>query len=110
MADRNLDSRYDVVILGGGLAGQTLARHLLLETERTVLMVERLDELPTWRQKYGESSVQVAGFYYSRVLDMEEYLLGVVPREIGRHTRRQALGERFMRHFAQPGARRMHGD
>jgi flavin-dependent dehydrogenase len=75
MADRNQDSRYDVVILGGGLAGQTLARHLLLETERTVLMVERLDELPTWRQKYGESSVQVAGFYYSRVLEMEEYLL-----------------------------------
>ena len=68
-------ARYDVVILGGGLAGQTLARHLLLETSRTVLMVERLAELPTWRQKYGESTVQVAGYYYSRVLEMEEYLL-----------------------------------
>jgi flavin-dependent dehydrogenase len=67
--------RYDVVILGGGLAGQTLARHLLLETSRTVLMVERLEELPTWRQKYGESTVQVAGYYYSRVLELEEYLL-----------------------------------
>lgn len=67
--------RYDVVILGGGLAGQTLARHLLLETDRTVLMIERLEELPTWRQKYGESTVQVAGYYYSRVLEMEEYLL-----------------------------------
>lgn len=67
--------RYDIVILGGGLAGQTLARHLLLETDRTVLLVERLDELPTWRQKYGESSVQVAGYYFSRVLELEEHLL-----------------------------------
>lgn len=68
------EDRYGVVIVGGGLAGQTLARHLLLDTDETVLLLERLEELPTRRQKVGESSVQVAGYYYSRVLDLEEHL------------------------------------
>ncbi len=66
--------RYDVVILGAGLAGLTLARHLLLDTDRRVLLLERRDEVPPPRQKVGESSVQVAGYYLSKVLDLEEYL------------------------------------
>jgi flavin-dependent dehydrogenase len=70
-----LAERYDVAIIGGGLAGQSLARHLLLETDKRVLLVERREELPQAKQKYGESTVQLAGFYYSRVLDLEEYLL-----------------------------------
>jgi len=66
---------YDVVLLGGGLAGLTLARHLLLESDRRILLLERRDELPPAKQKVGESSVQLAGYYLSRVLDLEEYLL-----------------------------------
>lgn len=66
--------RKDVVILGGGLAGLTLARHLLLHTDRTVHLLERRDALPPERQKVGESSVQLAGYYFSKVLDLEEYL------------------------------------
>ncbi|MEM7050025.1 MAG: tryptophan 7-halogenase [Acidobacteriota bacterium] len=68
------NDHYDVVILGGGLAGQTLARHLLLETERRILLLEYLDELPAPQQKVGESSVQLAGYYFSKVLDLEELL------------------------------------
>jgi len=66
--------RWDVVILGGGLAGQSLARHLLLDTDKTVAVVDRSAAVPVERQKVGESSVQLAGYYYSRVLDMEEHL------------------------------------
>lgn len=66
---------YDVVILGAGLAGLGLARHLLLETDVRVLVLEKRDVLPQERQKVGESSVQLAGYYFSKVLDLEEYLL-----------------------------------
>lgn len=66
---------YDVVILGAGLAGLTLARHLLLETDRTVLLLEKRSAIPPERQKVGESLVQLAGHYFAKVLDLEEYLL-----------------------------------
>ncbi len=69
------DERCDVAILGGGMAGLTLARHLLLETDRRVLLVDRRDQLPPARQKVGESTVQLAGYYLSKVLDLEEHLL-----------------------------------
>lgn len=67
--------KYDVTILGGGLAGLSLARHLLLHTDKTVLLLERRDEIPGPRQKVGESQVQLAGYYFSKVLDLEEHLL-----------------------------------
>ena len=67
--------RVDVAILGSGLAGLSLARHLLLDTGKTVALVDRSAAVPVERQKVGESSVQLAGYYYSRVLDMEEHLL-----------------------------------
>lgn len=70
-----VDSRaVDVCILGGGLAGLTLARHLLLHTDKTVRVVEKRMELPPKRQKVGESSVQVAGYYFGKVLDLEDHL------------------------------------
>lgn len=65
---------YDVVIIGGGLAGLSLARHLLLESDKRVLLVEQRAAIPAAKQKYGESSVQVAGYYYAKVLGLEEYL------------------------------------
>ncbi len=68
------ETRQDVVILGAGLAGLSLARHLLLETEKSVLLVERRDEIPPKKQKVGESLVQLAGNYFSKVLGLEEYL------------------------------------
>ena len=64
----------DVAIVGGGLAGLSLARHLLLETDCTVALLERRRELPPRRQKVGESTVQLAGYYFSKVLDLEEHL------------------------------------
>lgn len=66
---------YDVVILGAGMAGLCLARQLLLHSNKTVLVLERRDEIPLKRQKVGESSVQVSGYYLGKVLDLEEYLV-----------------------------------
>lgn len=66
----------DVLILGAGLAGLTLARQLLLaEPEIRILMLDRGAEVPNPKQKVGEATVQVSGYYYSRVLEMEEHLL-----------------------------------
>jgi len=66
---------YDVIITGAGLAGLTLARHLLLYTERTILLLDKRENPPGPSQKVGESLVQVGGYYLSKTLDLEEHLL-----------------------------------
>ncbi len=66
----------DVLILGAGMAGLTLARQLLLARPAIrILMADRQTEVPPRRQKVGEATVQVSGYYLSRVLDLEEHLL-----------------------------------
>ncbi|HEY1379873.1 MAG TPA: NAD(P)-binding protein [Gemmataceae bacterium] len=65
----------DVAILGAGLAGLTLARQLLLNSDKTVLLLDRRPDVPGPRQKVGESTVQVGAYYFAKVLDLEEYLL-----------------------------------
>src|SRR5215207_150139 len=72
MSDAN---RYDVVIIGAGLAGLTLARQLLLNTDKKILLVDRRTEFPPPKQKVGEATVQLSAYYYARVLEMEEHLM-----------------------------------
>ncbi len=67
-------TEWDVVVIGGGLAGLSLARQLLLYSDKRVLVLEKDATLPSPRQKVGESNVQVAGHYFAKVLDMEEHL------------------------------------
>jgi 2-polyprenyl-6-methoxyphenol hydroxylase-like FAD-dependent oxidoreductase len=75
MEDKDL-REVDVLIIGAGLAGLCLARQILLAApEKRILMVDRLPEIPSPKQKVGEATVQVSGYYYSRVLEMEEHLL-----------------------------------
>src|SRR6266568_813219 len=68
-------THYDVVIIGAGLAGLSLARQLLLTSDKTILLVEKRAEIPPQRQKIGEATSQVGGYYFSKVLDLEEHLL-----------------------------------
>lgn len=70
-----LADSYDVVIIGAGLAGLTLSRQLLRETDKRILLVDRWKHIPSPRQKYGEATVQVSGYYFAKVLDLEEHLL-----------------------------------
>src|SRR5437773_11624336 len=67
--------QYDVAILGAGIAGLTLARQLLMYSDKKVLLLEKRPHIPPERQKVGESNVQVQGYYLSKILDMEEHLL-----------------------------------
>ncbi len=65
----------DVAIIGAGLAGLSLARHLLLEQpDVKIVHLEKRTQVPGPKQKVGESTVQVGGYYYSKILDLEEYL------------------------------------
>ena len=66
----------DVVIVGAGLAGLSLARQLLLADQTlTILALDKRQQIPQTGQKVGEATVQVSGYYWSKVLELEEYLL-----------------------------------
>ncbi|MBK9167257.1 MAG: FAD-dependent oxidoreductase [Bryobacterales bacterium] len=65
---------WDVAIVGAGLAGLTLARHLLLTTDCRVVLLDKRKDPPGPSQKVGESLVQLSGYYLSKVLDLEEHL------------------------------------
>src|SRR5258708_13347876 len=67
--------RYDVLIIGAGLAGLALARQLLLNTDKRILLIDRRTEFPPAKQKVGEATVQMSAYYFSKVLDLEEHLL-----------------------------------
>jgi 2-polyprenyl-6-methoxyphenol hydroxylase-like FAD-dependent oxidoreductase len=69
------DQHYDVLIIGAGLAGLALARQLLLNTDKRILLVDRRSEFPPAKQKVGEATVQLSAYYLAKVLDLEEHLL-----------------------------------
>lgn len=70
------DDHVDVVIIGAGLAGLSLARQLQLASDSlSICHVDKRTEIPPKGQKVGEATVQVSGYYFSKVLELEEYLL-----------------------------------
>jgi 2-polyprenyl-6-methoxyphenol hydroxylase-like FAD-dependent oxidoreductase len=71
-----MSDHYDVVIIGAGLAGLSLSRQLLLASDSTtILQIDKRMQIPPVGQKVGEATVQVSGYYFSKVLELEEYLL-----------------------------------
>ncbi|NLR62441.1 FAD-dependent oxidoreductase [Chitinophaga polysaccharea] len=66
---------YDVVICGGGLAGQTLARQLKLNNPMLSILMIIKSEMPlAWNDfKVGESTVEISAFYFSEVLQLQDY-------------------------------------
>ncbi|MFQ5737929.1 MAG: NAD(P)/FAD-dependent oxidoreductase [Acidobacteriota bacterium] len=69
-------SVFDVCILGGGLIGNMQARHLRRTLPRLSVAVvdQRTDEEVEKSRKVGESTVDIAGIFLSRDLDLHEYL------------------------------------
>ena len=73
---RSPQSRYDVAILGGGLAGLTLALQLKRERpETSILVAERRGHpAPDAAFKVGESSVEIGAYYYRELAGMRDHL------------------------------------
>jgi 2-polyprenyl-6-methoxyphenol hydroxylase-like FAD-dependent oxidoreductase len=65
----------DVLIIGAGLAGLSLARQLLLNSDKKILLLDKRSQIPSPHQKVGEATVQLSAYYFSKVLDLEEHLL-----------------------------------
>ncbi len=68
--------QYDVAILGGGMAGLTLALQLKKTRPSTrILVVEKQKHpVPEAAHKVGESTVEIAAHYLRDVLGLEEHL------------------------------------
>ncbi len=90
--------RFDVTIIGGGLAGLTLALQLraVCPDQRVVILERQADPLPMATHKVGESTVHPGGAYLADVLGLEALLAET------------ALPKYGLRYFfgAQPIARR----
>jgi flavin-dependent dehydrogenase len=71
-----MDSRYDVTILGGGLAGASLARQLQLESPgiRVLVIEKRQHPVREAAFKVGESSVEIGAHYFQKRLGLEPHL------------------------------------
>ena len=71
-----MKNQYDVVILGGGLAGLTLSIQLKKSTpDISILVLEmRSGEAPDATHKVGESTVELGTHYLREVLDLKDYL------------------------------------
>jgi flavin-dependent dehydrogenase len=75
-AVREPGEHYDVAILGGGLAGLTLAIQLKQTRPETsvVVLEKREGPAPLAAFKVGESTVPAGAHYFAEVIGMEEHL------------------------------------
>ena len=63
---------YDVVIIGGALAGASTA--ILLLREKPELRVLVIEKAPAFTRRVGEATVEVSTYFLARVLGLMQYL------------------------------------
>ena len=70
------DNQYDVTILGGGLAGLTLARQLLIKHPalRIAVVEKRSFPVAETTHKVGESTVEIGAHYFGEQLGLKKHL------------------------------------
>jgi flavin-dependent dehydrogenase len=71
-----LSNEYDVAILGGGIAGLSLALELKKARPATsILVIDKQEHpVPEAAHKVGESSVEIQAYYLRNVLGLQEHL------------------------------------
>jgi len=81
----NSGSRSDVAIIGGGLAGLSLALHLKKRIPNlSITVLERRGlPYPEATHKVGESTVEIAAHYFSEVLGLSDHLKTAQLRKLG---------------------------
>ena len=70
------NSEWDVVVMGGGLAGLTLALQLKQRMPRISVRVleRRAHPVPIAAHKVGESTVEIGAHYFAHVLGLRDHL------------------------------------
>lgn len=78
-------SAHDVVVLGGGLAGLTLALQLKRRDPLLDILVleRRAGPAPEAAHKVGESTVEIGAHYFSEVLGLKDHLQSQHLRKFG---------------------------
>lgn len=71
-----MNEKSDVTILGGGLAGLSLALQLRQKLPQAVITVleKRQHPVPEAAHKVGESTVEVAAHYFGKVLGLKDHI------------------------------------
>ncbi|RZL08137.1 MAG: FAD-dependent oxidoreductase, partial [Rubrivivax sp.] len=81
----SLPTPTDVLIMGGGLAGMTLALQLRrrLPALNVLVLERRSHPVPVACHKVGESSVEIGAHYFEHTLGLGEHLQGEQLRKFG---------------------------
>lgn len=76
LSENESNTKYDVLIIGGGLAGLTLAKQLLIADPGLVICIVHNRKFPNPERihKVGESTVEIGAFYLSNVVGCASHL------------------------------------